>query len=194
MTTYKLSLSGEGLKIDKELDRETALQIVALAMGGSPPAAPSGRSGRTESPTTPQRKSRTRRRATTAEGEQPKPKRRRRSGGPGLVKDLTLRPGGKKAFKDFAEEKQPKTHQQKQAVIVYWLRHELGMESGITADHVNTCYLDAGWVRPANLDNNLQVTAAQKGWLDTSDMDNITIGTRGEDVVQHDLPAKSKTK
>ena len=49
-----------------------------------------------------------------------------------------MRPSGKKPFKEFAAEKNPATHQQKQAVSV-WLRHEAGLTQGITPAHVNTC-------------------------------------------------------
>ena len=77
-------------------------------------------------------------------------------------------------------------------MIVYWLREEAGISSGITVDHVNTCYAEANWARPADLRNALQVTAATKGWLDTSNMDDIRLTTRGEDELLHNLPPKKK--
>ena len=86
----------------------------------------------------------------------------------------------------------PSSHQQKQAVILYWLKHEAGLGTGITVDHVNTCYLDANWARPAELPNSLSVTANKKGWLDSRNFDDLKITTRGEDIVQHDLPPKGK--
>ncbi len=93
---------------------------------------------------------------------------------------------------DFADEKRPKTHQQKQAVIVYWLRDEAGLQQGITVDHINTCYQAAGWKRPKNLENSVVVTSMRKAWLDTSDLSNITLTVPGEDLVSHELPAQDK--
>jgi hypothetical protein len=37
-------------------------------------------------------------------------------------------------------DKQPSSHQQKQLVAVYWLAKEARLSSGITVDHINTCY------------------------------------------------------
>jgi len=110
-----------------------------------------------------------------------------------MVKDLSLRPKGKKAFADFVAEKQPSSHQQKQLVSVYWLAKEAGFSSGISVDHINTCYHGAGWRRPSDLRNALAVTAVRKGWLDTSDGSDIKLTVPGEDFVVHELPPK-KTK
>ncbi|MGZ4185367.1 MAG: hypothetical protein ACXVFQ_03375 [Solirubrobacteraceae bacterium] len=112
------------------------MQIIALVVGGATPSS---------TPATAKRRRQRRDRATRAATEGPdgpKPPRRRPSG-PAIVKDLSLRPKGKTAFADFATEKAPSSHQQKQAVIIYWLKHEAGLESGITVDHVNTCYVEA---------------------------------------------------
>ncbi len=185
--TYELTLEGEGIKVARTLSSATAMEVLSLVMtGGTAPGSGGGQRA------TPRRSPRRRRAATTTSTKDgaPKPKARRR-GSPGVVKDLSLRPKGKIAFADFVAEKGPKTHQQKQTVIVYWLHHEAGLTS-ITPDHVNTCYVDAGWARPADLYNNLQVTAGQKGWLDTRDMSDIKVTTRGEDEVNHNLPPQSK--
>jgi hypothetical protein len=185
---YRLTLSGAGISIDKEVDAAVAAEIVTLALGAAPSTGtPSMRRH-------PDKAQRQRRASRTKGPDASKRTGRRRSGSPGVVKDLSLRPPGKTPFIDFAAKKQPKTHQQKQAVIAYWLRHDGGLTSGISPDHVNTCYVEAGWPRPADLANNLQVTAGQKGWLDTSEMVNIRITMRGEDEVRHNLPARPKGK
>lgn len=161
-------------------------------MGGDPAHTPIDSSGKAEARTA--KKPRTRgTKAPDGEGAV-KPKRRRRSGGPGIVKDLSLRPSGKTSFVTFAKEKKPRTHAEKQAVIVYWLQHEAGMSKGITPAHINTCYQEAGWPRPTDLVANLYLTAHRKGWLDTSDIENIIVPTRGEDLVQHSLPPAAKEK
>jgi len=108
--------------------------------------------------------------------------------------DLSLRPKGKKAFAEFVAEKQPGSHQQKQLVAVYWLAKEAGLAFGITVDHINTCYQGAGWKRPGNLRNSLAVTSVKKGWLDTSDGNDIKLTVPGEDFVLHELPPPQKKK
>jgi hypothetical protein len=180
--TYELKLKGSGVTIDKELDAETARQVMEIVMGGAPPGEPrsTGRRGKRRA------------RAKTKNGGSGAKTKRRSRQSPGVVKTLSMRPQGKKSFKDFVGEKSPKTHSEKQIVIVDWLREEAGLTTGIGVDHVNTCYREARWSRPADLENNLQSTAAQKGWLDTSNMEDIKLTPRGEDQVEHELPPPSK--
>jgi hypothetical protein len=182
--TFTITISGDGVNVKKTVDVATATEILAVVMGGAGGSASTARA--------PKRPARTR--AAKPAGSSTKSKPKRRAGSPSVVKDLTLRPKGKTAFVDFVATKQPKTHQQKQAVILYWLRHEGGVAQGITTGHVNTCYVEANWPRPADLNNALQVTAKVKGWFDTSDMSNIRLTTRGEDEVGHNLPPKPKKK
>jgi hypothetical protein len=132
-------------------------------------------------------------RPAKAAGEKKAAKRAaRRSGkGPSIVKDLNLRPSGKKTFKAFADEKQPQTHHERCVVAVHYLKNTLGID-GVTVDHVFSCYRDMNWRLPTNFANSLQVTSSLKGWLDTSDMDNIRLTVPGTNFVEHDLPAKAK--
>jgi hypothetical protein len=186
---FKLTLKGPGVTIETDVDVTTATEVAALAMGGSTAITTTGASQRTAGP---------RRRRTGAgssgTGPEPKTRTRRKSGAPGIVKDLSLRPNGKAAFAAFAAEKKPKTNEQKSVLSAYWLRHEAGLTSGITVDHINTCYVEANWPRPTDLANSLAVTAKRKGWLDTSNLSDIKITTRGEDEVRHKLPPPPKKK
>jgi len=108
-----------------------------------------------------------------------------------LVKDLNLKPKGKKSFEAFASEKKPTSNQQKCTVSVYYLRHELRL-SAVSAGHVLTCFKNMRWRIPANLPNTLRYTASVDGWLDTSVMGDIKVTTMGDNLVEHDLPAKAK--
>jgi hypothetical protein len=187
---FKVTVTGTGMKIDQEVDQATALEIVGVLLGGGEV------SGETPSHRARSRTSARRRPGQRSQAKRKAPAKRKtggRSRSPGMVKDLKLRPSGKKGFKEFADEKTPTTHQEQQAVIVFWLQHIAGIQ-GITVAHINTCYQNANWRRPANLMNSLAVTATKKGWLDTGDMDNITISSSGEDYVRHDLPHEPKAK
>lgn len=112
---------------------------------------------------------------------------------PTIVKDLNLRPKGKQSFIEFSTSKRPTNNQEKCAVAVYYLKHELNRDD-IDVNKVYTCFKAANWRAPANLENALAVTAHRKGWLDTGDLGNITPTTHGENLVEHDLPRAAKGK
>jgi hypothetical protein len=109
-----------------------------------------------------------------------------------LVKDLNLRPSGKQAFRDFATEKSPTSHLERCATAVYYLTHVLERET-VGVNDVYTCFKDQGWRVPADLKNTLQSAASHRGWLDTSDIEDIRVVPAGENLIEHDLP-RAKTK
>lgn len=157
-------------------------------------ASPADEAGSRDTPKTPAKKStgtKAPRKTSGTKKADGKKTARKRSGAeqvPHIVKDLNLRPPGKKSFKDFADEKGPTNFNQKNTVAVYYLRELLGI-TDVTVDHVFSCYKEAGWRTPAMPLNNLRVTASQKGWLDTSDTTDIKISIPGRNFVEHDLPA-----
>ena len=191
--TYTLTVKGDGVTINKKVDAEVARAVVALAMGDADPLAKSsedrggggggGDAGEGAKPKRPKRSKR-----GTEKGRKGKPKRRPSK--IGIVKDLSLRPKGKKSFMDFAAEKAPSDHYDKTIVCVFWLTEIAGVNA--SAEAVNTCYQGADWKRPADLRNALQQTASKKGWLDTADSDEIKLTVPGEDRVRHDLPKPAK--
>lgn len=73
-------------------------------------------------------------------------------------------------------------------VSMYYLATERGMDK-LTTDHVNTCFRDQKWPRPSDLANALQVIASRDMLLDTSSMQDIRLTPKGEDYVEHKLPA-----
>ena len=110
-----------------------------------------------------------------------------------LIKDLVLKPQGKKSLNDFIDEKKPNSHYEKCAAAVYFMRHKLGL-TAVTASHVYTCYKHMGWRVPTNLPNTLAYAASHYGWLDTSNMQDIKTTPMGENLIEHDLPKKKKDK
>lgn len=181
---YKVVLTGKGLNVDRELDAATALAVLELVIGGVPEAStPLPKTRKAPRP-------KAQRKASGGSGER-KRSTRAKGSSPSIVRELSLRPEGKPSFADFVEEKQPRNHFEKQAVAVYWLTEMAGMREGITVDHINTCYVGAKWKRPAHFEKNLRLTAARRGWIDTSDGGNIKITVHGQDLVVHDLPPKA---
>lgn len=110
-----------------------------------------------------------------------------------LVKDLNLKPKGKKSLDQFVEGKKPSSHYKKCTVSVYYLKHELSL-SAITESHVYTCFKHMKWRIPANLSNTLAYTSSHHGWLDTSNLQDIKVTTMGENLVEHDLPKGKGSK
>jgi len=134
----------------------------------------------------------TRTASKTTKGKEGNSTKKRRGSSPKVVGDLNLRPSAKQSFKDFAAEKAPKTYFEKETVAVYYLIETIGMQKGITEDHVYSCFQDAKWRVPHNLLNSMQEASSRKSWLDTSDGDDIKITTPGKNLVIHDLPATPK--
>lgn len=106
-----------------------------------------------------------------------------------LVKDLNLKPSGKRSFKDFAAAKTPGSNYEKCLVAVYYLKNELGLAK-VGVNHVYTCFKVEGWRVPSDLVNTLQWAASQEGWFDTKDREDIKLTTHGENHLEHDMPRK----
>ena len=113
-----------------------------------------------------------------------------KSGTPSIVKDLNLRPEGKKSLKEIFEQKSPESNIDKNTVFVYYLQEVLGLQ-GITLDHIYTCYMETKQRIPGNLRQSIFDTASSRyGYLDTKDVKNIKLSTQGQNLVIHDLPRK----
>lgn len=140
--------------------------------------------------TTPKRRTS---KATLQGQESDKKGSRRRTGTPSAIRELDLTPDGKPSLKEFVQEKQPKTNHDKNVVSVYYLAEILELD-GVTVNHVFTCYKDMNWREPANLANNLALTASRKRFLNTAKFDAINLTPAGRNHVQHDLPSSRKGK
>jgi len=115
-------------------------------------------------------------------GSKPKTKAKR----PSIVKDLNLRPKGKKHFEQFFQEKKPKVGDQTYAVCVYYLEKILNVK-GINLNHIYTCMKEVKRNIPNNLENALLISASRYSSIDTSDLSSITITVPGENLVEHKL-------
>lgn len=118
-------------------------------------------------------------------------KKRKSSRKPVIVSALNLRPEGKQTFIDFAKEKSPSNHGERGTVAIFYLTRILGLDKA-GRNHIHTCFVEAGWRLPSDLDNALQVSASKYSWLDTSSMDDIRLTARGENLVKLDLPKRSE--
>jgi len=110
-----------------------------------------------------------------------------------IDKSLNTRPKGKASLQEIVATKKPETDREKVVVCVYYLIKILDLTS-VNQNHVYTCYKHINWRLPYNLPNVLRWVASQRGWLDTSNLQDIKITTHGENLVEHDLPKKEKVK
>lgn len=112
-----------------------------------------------------------------------------------FVKDLNLRGNGQdvESLKDFYAKKLPSSAMERTTVFVYYLCRFLKINN-VGVGHIYTCYKEVGEKVPAALRQNLLDTAHRKGTIDTSSLDNVTLTTRGENMVELDLPPKEKKK
>jgi hypothetical protein len=114
-------------------------------------------------------------------------RKRSRLPGPSLDRDLNLRPSGHTSMTDFYAEKSPNGQDEHNVLFVYYLERSLGL-AVVTVNQVYTCYKEVKAKVPSNLRNSLQVTATRKGWIDTENSEDLKVTTRGENLVEQDLP------
>jgi len=108
-----------------------------------------------------------------------------------MDKTLNLSPSGKPSAVEFASIKSPKNVMQKCVVATYYIRENIEIPF-VTAQAVFTFFKTLSWPVPADLKNTLQ-QAGTMGWLDTADSENIKVTSLGENLVEHELPAKAKS-
>jgi hypothetical protein len=112
---------------------------------------------------------------------------------PSFVKNLNLRPTGKKSLKVFIDEKRPKDNQERYAVIVYYFKKLFSIDK-VGLDHIYTAFKEIDKPVPNNIRGGITVTAARKGWIDTGDVEDIKLAIPGENFVEHDLPKKKPVR
>ena len=110
---------------------------------------------------------------------------------PSIVKTLDLSGGSTcERLKEFYAKYEAKSNFDKNLIFIYYLDHKLGL-SGITVDHIFTCYRDIPGIKvPEALRQSLLDTNNRKGWIDTSDTDNLKVTTPGVNYLEHDMPSK----
>lgn len=103
-----------------------------------------------------------------------------------IIGSLNLNPSEKESLKFFIGQHKASNGFQYNLLFVYYLQ-KIICESNINSNHIYTCYKNVGVKVPNNLYQNLVDTKNKKGWIDTSDMNNITITISGENYVEQDM-------
>lgn len=109
-----------------------------------------------------------------------------------IIKDINFRSeNGKPSLSEFCITKKPKSNIEFNVLAIYYLTKVMGLEN-ITIDHVYTCYKETNRPVPISLKQSLFDTSSSRyGYIDIKD-NNFSIPTRGENLVEHELPKASK--
>jgi hypothetical protein len=109
-----------------------------------------------------------------------------RNSGLSLVPDLNFMPNGQRAFKQFLDEKHPKTDLELALATVYYMQHVMALPK-IGPAHVMTAFKEAGKAIPVDLRQTIRNVKSSKIWLNFSDIENIRTTTQGDNFVEHEM-------
>lgn len=110
----------------------------------------------------------------------------KRSSTPSILTDINLSPDDKESLRSITSTLSISNAQEHNTVFVYYLERILGL-SGITPDHIFTCYKHLGIKPPSNLRQSLFDTRSRKGWIDTTSINDIKITAEGINKVEYDF-------
>lgn len=97
------------------------------------------------------------------------------------------------SLEDFYKDKKPGTAMESNAVFIYYLK-KIRNISKVGVNHVYSCYKNVKAKVPKALYQSLADTRKAKGWIITTNMDDIGIGTAGENFVELELPKTKKSE
>ena len=97
------------------------------------------------------------------------------------------------SLRDFYKEKRPTSALESNAVFLYYLKKIRKIEN-VGIDHMYTCYKDVKAKVPGRLYQSMIDTRKGKGWIITDNMDDLRIGTLGENFVEKELPKPQQSK
>lgn len=124
----------------------------------------------------------------TPNGENKSKPKRRSTTSYSLVPDLNLRPKDEKSLEEFFNEYSIANNFERNITILYYLRRVLKLE-GIGINHIYTCYKKVGAKIP-NIYQSLADTKNRKGWIDTTNMDDLKVTIQGENYIEHEASKK----
>lgn len=106
-----------------------------------------------------------------------------------LITSLNLVSNGKESLKDFYAKYHTKSNFNKNIVILYYLT-KIAEEGNIGINHIYTCYKHLSQKVP-NIYQSLLDTKNRKGWIDTSNTDDLKVTIAGENYIEHEIATNS---
>ncbi|MGW6200754.1 hypothetical protein ACWF0M_31725 [Kribbella sp. NPDC055110] len=107
--------------------------------------------------------------------------------------NLNFAPEGKQSLDEFIVEKEPTTNHEKCLLAVYYLCDVMDRKICNTND-VLAVFLHADWDKPSHPDTTLQATKSVHHWIETSDMEKITVQWAGTKYISDKMPKQPKAK
>ena len=106
-----------------------------------------------------------------------------------ILKDLNLDgDGNTQGLREFFGQHKPSTNFQRNLIFTYYLQYILEI-TDITLDHIYSCYRHISSLKvPQQLQQSLWDTSFRKGWLDTSQAEEIKVAIPGMNYLEHDMP------
>lgn len=106
-----------------------------------------------------------------------------------LDKTINFHPKGSESLKDFYVKFEANSNFEKNLIFIHYLK-EILKTTNVGLNQIYTCYKQVNERVPGNLYQSLADTSQRKGWIDTSDLSNISITVPGENYFEHDLKRK----
>ena len=112
---------------------------------------------------------------------------------PAIVNSLNLRPSdGKLSLEDFYNTlKVGDNYFEKNLVFTYYLQKILET-TNISDDHIYTCYKHMKAKVSNNLYQSIVDTKNRKGWIDSTNINDIKVTIAGENYVEHDMKKENE--
>lgn len=113
------------------------------------------------------------------------------------IQTINFHPEGKQSLEEFflskMTDKKSGSQMEICLVFAYYLQKILELKN-ISPAHIYTCYIEVKISCPTALKQVLANTATRKGWLDVSNINDISVPISGENEVNYKLPrSKSNT-
>ncbi len=104
--------------------------------------------------------------------------------------DFDFNPANQKSLKEYFNEFEPKTNYERNLIFVYYLQEILSINN-ISTDHIYSCYRTLGLKIPS-FPQTLVDTNTHKGWLATSDTNDIKVTRTGMNYILHEMQKNGK--
>lgn len=104
------------------------------------------------------------------------------------LNDINFRPNGIETLKDFFSSYAAKSNLEYNLIIMYWFQ-EKSKNSPVTINHILTAYRHLSLKIP-NLKQSLVDTKSRKGWIDSSNNEDLKLTIGGINHLEHDMPKK----
>lgn len=105
-----------------------------------------------------------------------------------LITSLNLLSGGSESLRDYFAKFETRTNFDYNIVILNYLKNIL-QEDNVGVNHIYTCYKHLGLKIP-NIKQSLHDTKNRKGWIETSDSNDLTVTVAGENYLDHEIVSK----